>query len=254
MRMTLWLGILVVIINLSCKQEKITKKSGPQPQTKEQKTQKHDNFVKNLKASTGPFKPIEQLDLNEDLKGLVEQLRSAAGGRRVLARLYHEGPKIRKKVLIAALHCDNPNVRSQAALIAGRLHCKDADVTNRLIWALRHDPDQDCRAETAKAFVDLKDKRAEDALINMLKHDKFDMARANAAWALGAMRSLKAVDVLSEHLSDQATWVRLRCASALKKIRSHRAIKAIRQRLKIEKNPLVHKRLMQALKACERHR
>ena len=119
---------------------------------------------------------------------------------------------------------------------------------------LLRDPDPNCRSKTAAAFVDLKYKPAGPVLLKMLKQDPHPMARANAAWALGAIRYRPAVDELTKHLDSKDTWVRLRTASALKKIRDRRAVKAIRQRLKVEKNPLVRKRLNQALKACKGRR
>ena len=260
MKYIVWFSLFGLLIGCSAKKDhkKLQEKYKSEEHTKEviQVASSEPAIEQSRRYPSNPlhFKGIAELGLDDEARSLVNLLSSAAKGKVVYARLKHESPGFVKKVLLGALSWSNPNARIQAAIIAAKLHVKDEEMVNRLIEGLLRDPDPDCRSQTAAAFVNLKDRRGAKALLYMLNHDPHPMARANAAWALGVMRYRPAVPSLIKALDHPYTWVRLRAASALKHIRARAAVEGIKRRLRKEKNPLVKKRLRQALAACRRGR
>jgi len=210
------------------------------------------------KRQTYPKDPVRlyslsEMNLDANAQRIMQFLGSAAMGRTALRAIKAMG-KDGNRLLVRALRWSNPNGRMQAAIIAAKLKVKDKQVIGLMIENLLRDPDPDCRSRTATAFVDLKEKAAGPALLQMVKQDPHPMARANAIWALGAMHYRPAIPELIKNLSAKDTWVRLRTASALKKMHPRQAVTAIKEQLKKEKNPLVKKRLLQTLRACKGHR
>ncbi len=210
-------------------------------------------------TNTYPKRPVKlygmsEMNLTPRERKIMEMLGSAAKGRQALGAILAMDKEAARRLLKKALRWDNPNGRIQAAVIASKLKDPGKEVLALMTQNLLHDPDPDCRSETAAAFVDVHYRLAGPYLIRMLQHDPHPMARANAAWALGAMRYQDALVFLVTALDSPHTWVRLRAASALKKLANPKAIHGIRAHLRTEKNPLVKKRLRQALAACTRHR
>ena len=247
---------------IACTHKKTIHKKKTTTAAKQKKPKKAVNTKKiiqnKLSANRYPKKTVRlysmaQMHLSDNDRKRMEMLGSAAKGRQALGAILAMGDD-GNRVLKKALRWTNPNGRIQAAIIASRIKHPDKDVLALMVQNLLHDPDQDCRSQTAAVFVDLHYRPAIPSLLKMLQQDPHPMARANAAWALGAFRDRKAVLPLITALNDKYTWVRLRAASALKKLADRRAIKAIKSHIKTEKNPMVKKRLRQALTACKRHK
>ena len=265
MKKTLILILAGFVVTAGCARKRYKAPSGktqaaqPQKPVKKQAVPEPNPVPVQRNRPVYPKNPVKlqsmsRMGLTAQEKQVLLFLGSAALGKRALGAIKAMGKTDGAALLAKALRWTNPNGRIQAAIIAAKLNVHDKKVLELMRESLLRDPDPDCRSRTAAAFVDLKDKAAGPALLAMLAHDPHPMARANAAWALGALRYRPAVDELIRHLDSKDTWVRLRVASALKKLRSKKAARAIRDQLKKEKNPLVRKRLRQALKACEGHK
>lgn len=262
MKKLIFLSFLVLITGMSaCKHKKQSQiqKIKPALQKKAEKkaasTKTHPKTA--LHENQYPKKPailyrLAKMNLSEKDRKIIEMLGTETQGRKALGAIMAMGDD-GNRILKKALRWTNPNGRLQAAIIASRLKDPGREVLALMTQNLLQDPDPDCRAQTAAAFVNLRYQPAGPYLLKMLVNDPYPMARANAAWALGAMRYQNALWPLITALNNKATWVRLRAASALKKLANKKAIRAIRIHIKTEKDLMVKKRLKQALRACERH-
>jgi len=257
--MFLILGVMLALP--ACKHKKNAEKhktEAVRTQTSVKKTVTATKTPKPFITNRYPKRPVvlhgmANLGLSKQDRLVMEMLGSAAKGHKALGAILAMGDD-GNRLLKKALRWTNPNGRTQAAIIASKIKHPDTEVLALMTQNLLRDPDPDCRAQIAATFVNIRYRPACLSLLKMLENDPHPMARANAAWALGAMRYQRAVLSLISALNNKATWVRLRAASALKKLANPKAIKALRTHIKIEKNVLVKKRLKQALAACMRHR
>ena len=151
------------------------------------------------------------------------------------------------KGLLAALKANNPNVRSQAALILRRMDHKSREFTDSLNAMLLSDPDPDVRGIVGRVMVYYLERKTVPALIEALDKDGTEAVRMHAAWALGAIKDKKALPALYTALSDTSTDVRLRAVGALKRIGSKKALPHLVSRLE-DSNALVQTRALEALK------
>jgi hypothetical protein len=146
-----------------------------------------------------------------------------------------------------ALACTNREVRMQAALVLGNVKDAKPETVKALTDAVLLDPDPDVRAVAAKAFVAIDAPAATPVLIRSLEQDPYEDARASAAWALGNVGGPAAFPALRKALKDEATWVRLRAASSLKRLKARVAVNDLVEALG-DANPMVRERVREALK------
>lgn len=195
-----------------------------------------------------PLKTIDEITQDTEGRNALELLKVPTNGAKVLRMVKPMG-KSGIALMTGAVRAAHREIRMQAALILANLKTTDHTAVEALSEAVLYDPDPDVRATAAKAFVNIKSTRAAGALIRSLTEDPFETARANAAWALGSIGGGEmAIAALRKGLKDSDTWVRLRCASSLKKLNAKSAIADLIDTLD-DHNPMVRERALEALKA-----
>lgn len=149
-------------------------------------------------------------------------------------------------VLAATWH-GSDRVRAQAVRLLTKLEFDHALAVDPLKRVLRMDRNPDARAAAAAALVDLQIPALGDALVDVLSKDKDESARANAAWALGKLGHARAQAALIAGLRDPATWVRIRSATALGRVKGKGGVKGLNYALG-DPNAEVRKSAARALK------
>jgi len=191
-----------------------------------------------------PFNKDDALGTDEETRAALLLLRSASGRDRCADKL--KGKPGAAAALIAGLWHEDANVRSQSAIVIGKLGLKGDEITAAVRRSLRLEPDRDSRGIIAKAQVEIRDKRLVPTLIEVLEKDGDATVQANAAYALGAIGDPSATDALIKALAHKETWVRMRSVTALRRINAKKALPALVDRVK-DSNDLVRKDAVKAL-------
>jgi hypothetical protein len=212
-----------------------------------------DEATDDLPAAAKPdpdyeLRPVSECSEDSEIAEALAKLAKTGKQRSMrekFERLKNAGkPAIRG--LIAAMKADNPNIRTQAALILRRMEHKSSSFTNALNTMLLSDPDADVRGIAGRVMVYYLNKKTVPALMDALEKDGAEAVRMHAAWALGAIKDRRALGVLFTALDDESTDVRLRTVGALKRIRSKKALPHLVSRLD-DSNSLVRTRALEAL-------
>jgi hypothetical protein len=124
-----------------------------------------------------------------------------------------------ERVLIAALHNDQPAIRQTAANILGIL--AKATAVPALIEAL-HDPVRTVQFQAVKALGRIKHPSAIPALLSFLQHT--DEQLGNQVFTSLAQIGPMTVPALIEMSTDNSPWVRWHCVRALGEINDLRAL------------------------------
>jgi HEAT repeat protein len=190
--------------------------------------------------------PAEAVTLDADLREPIESMAKAGQAKAVLDQLT---PRRDRAVpaLRRALRHPEQNVRIQAAMVLARLSERSRETTQVFAAALLGDPSQEVRAAVGRELIQYRDPALVPALERSLAADPYETARANAAWALGEHGRGESVDALVKALGDEATWVRLRSLTALRKLKARKALPAIVERVR-DSNALVRERAVDALR------
>ncbi len=206
------------------------------------------------RTRTGPAEPdkagklvkLDEVTAPPEVAAVLARLKTTEGMAETEKQLIALRDKGAVPALLGALGVNNPNVRSQAAVVLRRMGEPTPEVVAALTRLLLSDPDPDVRGMMAKQMEFLKDPSTVPAIMKALVHDAEEAVRQHCALALGVIGDQEGVEALIFALDDPSTEVRLYAAGALKSLKNMKAAPHLAKRM-TDPNPLVRQRVQEAL-------